>query len=184
MNSSIRQADISDVKIICALGVATFYEAYCLQDDSQDLANYVLESFSVGQIEREIGDQDSTFFIAEVEGCAIGYAKMRENAPAECLQGENAVEIQRIYILEKFKGAGVGNALMQRCFAEARRKNYEAVWLGVWEQNLSAQRFYQKYGFTKVGELTFPYGETVGINHVLKLDLGRDWGKNKIEEML
>lgn len=171
MNISIRQAEISDVQIICALGVATFYEAYVLQDDSRDLARYVLESFSAEQIEREIGDKNSTFFIAEVEQSAVGYAKMRENAPAECLRGENTVEIQRIYILEKLKGAGVGNALMQRCFAEARRKNYGSVWLGVWEQNLSAQRFYQKYGFIKVGELTFPYGETVGINHVLKLDL-------------
>lgn len=171
MNISIRQAEIADVQIICALGVTTFYEAYCLQDDSRDLANYVLESFSAEQIERELEDKDSTFFIAEVEGCAVGYAKMRENSQAECLRGANTVEIQRIYILEKLKGVGVGNALMQGCFAEARRKNYESVWLGVWERNLSAQKFYQKYGFQKVGELTFPYGETVGINHVLKLDL-------------
>lgn len=171
MNISIRQAGIDDLQIICALGVTTFYEAYCLQDDSRDLARYVLECFSAEQIEREIEDKDSTFFIAEIDNCAVGYAKMRENAPAECVCGENTVEIQRVYILEKLKGKGVGNALMQRCFTEARRKNYESVWLGVWEQNLSAQKFYQKLGFIKVGELTFPYGETVGINHVLKLDM-------------
>jgi ribosomal protein S18 acetylase RimI-like enzyme len=173
MNLTTRKADISDVKIISALGITTFYEAYFLQDDSGDLANYVLESFSVEKIEREIADKDSTFFIAEADGCAVGYAKLRENAPAECVKGENAVEIQRVYILEKMRGKSVGDALMRKCFAEARRKKYESVWLGVWEENLAAQRFYKKYGFEKVGELYFPYGETVGTNHVLKLDLDR-----------
>lgn len=171
MNISIRQADISDVQVICALGVTTFYEAYCLQDDSRDLANYILESFSSEQIEKELTSKDSTFFIAEVDGYAVGYAKLRANAPAEYLRGENAVEIQRIYILEKMKGKRIGNALMQKCFDEARQKSYEAVWLGVWEKNPAAQRFYRKYGFVKVGELDFPYGETVGTNYILKLDL-------------
>lgn len=171
MNISIRHADIADLKIVCALGAATFYEAYCLQDDSNDLATYVLENFSLEQIEMELTDANSMFLIAEVNACAIGYAKLRENSLAECLNGTNAVEIQRVYLLEKLRGKGVGKAIMERCFTEARRKNYEAVWLGVWERNLEARKFYQKYGFTKVGELTFPYGETVGINHVLKLDL-------------
>ena len=121
MNIFIRQADISDIQIICALGVTTFYEAYCLQDDSRDLAKYVLESFSAAQIETELNDEDSTFFIAEADGCAVGYAKLRENAAAECLRGENTVEIQRIYILEKMKGKRIGDALMRKCFDEARR---------------------------------------------------------------
>ncbi len=171
MNISIRQSGISDVQIIRALGVTTFYDAYCLQDDSRNLANYVLESFSFEQIETELNDVHSTFFIAEADGYAVGYAKLRENALAKCLQGENTVEIQRIYVLEKMKGKGVGDALMRKCFDEARRRNYASVWLGVWEKNPAAQKFYRKYGFIKVGELTFPYGETVGINYVLKLNL-------------
>lgn len=171
MNLSIRKADISDAKIICALGVTTFYEAYFEFDDSNDLAEYVLENFSVGQIERELKDNNSTFHIAQIERSAVGYAKLRENAPAECLAGENTIEIQRVYILEKMRGKGVGAALMKKCFDEARRKNYESVWLGVWEQNLAAQKFYRKYGFQKVGEITFPYGQTTGTNYVLKLDL-------------
>ena len=116
MNLSIRKAGISDLKIICALGITTFYEAYCLQDDSKDLANYVLESFSIEQIERELTDENSTFFVAEVDACAVGYAKLRENSPAECLESENTIEIQRIYILEKMKGKSVGDASDAKMF--------------------------------------------------------------------
>jgi ribosomal protein S18 acetylase RimI-like enzyme len=171
MNLSIRQADISDVKIICALGATTFYEAYYEQDESSDLADYVLESFSPAQIKKEFNDANSTFFIAELNGKAVGYAKLRENSAVACLENENAVELHRIYILERAKGKGVGGKLLNRCFETARAKGYETIWLGVWEENPAAIRFYEKTGFAKVGELEFPYGENVGTNYVMKMNL-------------
>ncbi|MDQ3713079.1 MAG: GNAT family N-acetyltransferase [Acidobacteriota bacterium] len=171
MNLSIRQADISDTNIICALGVTTFYEAYFEQDESSDLANYVLENFNPAQIEAELNNTDSTFFIAEINGKAVGYAKLRENSTVDCLKNENAVELHRIYILERAKGKRVGGKLLNRCFETARAKGYETIWLGVWEQNSAAQSFYERLGFVKVGEVQFPYGETVGTNFVLKLEL-------------
>ncbi len=171
MKLSIRHADISDTNIICALGVTTFYEAYFELDESRDLANYVLESFGLAQIEAELNDTDSTFFIAESNGKAVGYAKLRENSTDDCLENENAIELHRIYILERAKGKGVGGELLNRCFETARAKGYETIWLGVWEENSAALKFYEKLGFVKVGELQFPYGETVGTNFVLKIKL-------------
>ncbi len=79
--------------------------------------------------------------------------------------------MHRIYILERAKGKGVGGKLLNRCFETARAKGYETIWLGVWEQNSAAQSFYERLGFVKVGEVQFPYGETVGTNFVLKLEL-------------
>lgn len=168
---SIRRAGISDLKMICALGITTFYEAYFEQDDARDLANYVLESFSLKQIESELEDENSAFFVAEADGVTVGYAKLRENSEVECLKDVEAIELQRIYILEKAKGRGVGEALMKRCFEEARAKNYTKIWLGVWERNFAAQRFYEKFGFAKIGEHQFPYGASVGTNFVLVRNL-------------
>jgi len=171
MNISIRQADISDINIICALGATTFYEAYFEQDEPGDLAKYVLENFSPAQIEAEVNNTNSTFFIAELNGKAVGYAKLREDSTVDCLKNENAVELHRIYILERAKGKGVGIKLINQCFESARARGYKTIWLGVWEQNSAALKFYKKLGFVKVGELEFPYGETVGTNFVLKIKL-------------
>ena len=171
MNLSIRQADASDTNIICTLSVTTFYEAYFEQDDSRDLADYVLESFSPAQIEAELNSADSTFFIAESNGKAVGYAKLRENSRVDCLENETAIELHRIYILERAKGKGVGGELMNRCFETARAKGYKTIWLGVWEENPTARKFYEKLGFVKVGKLQFPYGKTVGTNSVMKMEL-------------
>ncbi|HEX8639085.1 MAG TPA: GNAT family N-acetyltransferase [Pyrinomonadaceae bacterium] len=171
MNLSIRRADVTDKNIICALGVATFYEAYFEQDDSHDLANYVLESFGSERMEGELNDANSTFFIAELNGRAVGYAKLRENSAVDCLKSANGVELQRIYLLERAKGRGVGAALLNRCLEVARAKGYEMLWLGVWELNSAALAFYEKAGFVKAGEVLFPYGASVGTNCVMKIDL-------------
>lgn len=171
MNVTIRQATTSDIYIISALGITTFYEAYYEQDDSGNLADYVLKSFSLQQIKEELNDENSTFIIAESEEKAVGYAKLRENSPAECVKNENAIELQRIYILEKARGKNVGKQLMDESYRIAREKGYETIWLGVWEENEKAQKFYERLGFERVGELEFPYGNVVGTNFVLKLDL-------------
>lgn len=171
MNLSIRLAGISDTNILCTLGVTTFYEAYFEQDDSDDLANYVIESFNPKKIKAELNDKNSTFFIAELNGKGVGYAKLRENSKVDCLKSENAIELQRIYILERVRGKGVGGELLNWCVEAARTKGYEMIWLSVWVENPSAVKFYEKLGFVKIGEMQFPYGKTVGTNHVMKLKL-------------
>lgn len=171
MNLSIRQTDVSDKNIICALGITTFYEAYFEQDDSHDLANYVLESFGSARMKSELNDANSTFFIAELNGKAVGYAKLRENSMVDCLKNANAVELQRIYLLERAKRKRAGAALLNRCLEAARVKGYETLWLGVWELNSAALAFYEKAGFVKAGEVRFPYGKSVGTNCVMKIDL-------------
>ena len=45
------------------------------------------------------------------------------------------------------------------------------LWLGVWEENPRALRFYEKHGFERVGTLEFPYADTVGVNAVMQLEL-------------
>jgi diamine N-acetyltransferase len=166
-NINIRLAGESDAELLSALGTTTFYEAYFEQDVSDDLGAYCVEAFNLAQIKSEIENRQSTFFIAEWQGKAVGYAKLREDSTAPGTENLNGVELQRIYILEKVKGRGVGQALMKRCFAEAARQGYASIWLGVWRYNLPAQQFYEKLGFEKVGELQFKYGDGFETNFVL-----------------
>lgn len=164
---NIRQATANDAELLAALGSATFYEAYFEQDDSNHLGAYCVEAFNLSQMKNELADRNSIFFIAEWLGKAVGYAKLREGSTADGLEGEKAIEIQRIYILEKMKGKSFGAALMLKCFAEAKRKGCALIWLGVWRYNLPAQKFYANFGFEKVGELPFKYHEGFEINFVL-----------------
>ena len=171
MNLTIRKADISDSKIISALAVTTFYEAYFEQDPAIALANYVIDFFNLEKIKAEIEDENSTFFIAEIDKKAVGYAKLRKNSKTKCVEVENSIELQRIYVLEKMKGKNIGKMLLQKCLNEAKNGNFEMLWLGVWSQNSTAQKFYEKSGFERIGELKFEYGSEFETNFVMKFAL-------------
>jgi GNAT superfamily N-acetyltransferase len=167
----IRFAEADDLKLLVALGMTTCYEAYFELDPPKDIAEYCVWSFSPEQLKTELEDKNSTFLIAEPDGRAVGYAKLREGKRIECMAGKNAVEIQRIYILEKMKGKRIGERLINRCFEIAKARGFETVWLGVWDKNTAAQKFYEKIGMTRVGWTDFSDGKTEFINMVFAKDL-------------
>lgn len=167
----IRKADIDDLKLLSAISITTCYEAYFELDPSKDLAEYCDWAFNQRQMKTEIEDPNSTFLIAEFGGKTVGYAKLRENKFIKCLKDKNAIEVQRIYILEKMKGKHIGNALMNRCYEIAAEKGYETVWLGVWDKNTAAQKFYERIGMKKVGTTDFSDGKSSFINFVMAKDL-------------
>ena len=170
----IREAGAADAGLISVLGGVTFYEAYFEQDAPPDLANYILDAFEINKIRAEIENPQATFFILYLDGKAVGYAKLREDSEVYCIENETAVELQRIYLVERVFGKGLGKLLLNHCLEYAGQKGFSTLWLGVWEENIRARKFYEKYGFRRVGTITFPYGDTVGTNFVMEKVLSKN----------
>lgn len=150
------------------LATAAFYEAYFEQDDPHDLANYILESFNLDSVIEQMADPAATFFLAYLDGRAVGYAKLVEGSREPCITAAKVAELKRIYIIERVWRKGIGELLLRHCVEEARRLGMDSIWLGVWQQNARAFPFYEKHGFVKVGTLEFPYADSVGINDVME----------------
>ena len=55
-----------------------------------------------------------------------------------------ALEIARLYAAINYIGQGIGALLMQHCIAYAKSNAASSIWLGVWQQNTKAIRFYTK----------------------------------------
>jgi diamine N-acetyltransferase len=157
--TTIRRATFKDAVLVAVLGAATNYETYFETDESEDLAKYIADSFSPQAIKAELEDRKNLFFLAETDGKAVGYTKLREGQPDECVAGENTVELQQIYVLEKMTRHGIGRILLQKCLDEAKAKGFASLWLKVFELNGRAIEFYQRQGFTQAGESSFCYGE-------------------------
>lgn len=168
---TVRNATVEDINILAALGTTTCYEAYFELDPSSDLADYCARIYSPDNIRCEFEDVNSTYFIAEIDDRAVGFAKLRENNRVECLGDAHAIELQRIYVLERVKGQNVGKVLLERCLQAAREKAYKTLWLGVWDKNLRAQRFYEKVGMKNVGTTGFNDGKNDFINFVYAIDV-------------
>ena len=168
---TVRRATPEDVNLLASLATVSFYEAYFEQDDSYDLSNYLVENFSPSVISADLAGSESIYLIAFRDGKAVGYAKLRDGEVHESVTIPNAIELQRCYLIERVWGTGIGDVLLDRCFVEAREKGKEVLWLGVWEENQRGLSFYRKHGFERVGTLTFPYGDSVGINAVMQISL-------------
>jgi ribosomal protein S18 acetylase RimI-like enzyme len=172
-NLKIRRGTVEDAKTLAPLAVKIFNDTFAANplNKPEDMQAYIAEFMSVAAFEQELADKDSIFFIAESDGEMIGYAKLKENSIEDSVSDTNPIELCRLYVAHEFHGAGIARKLMNECFAEARRKDFQTMWLGVWEFNFRAQRFYEKLGFSKVGEHVFQLGSDPQTDFVMEKKL-------------
>jgi diamine N-acetyltransferase len=171
MSLIIRRATTGDLHLISVLAITTHYEAYFKLDPSHDLADYCVRFFNVETVKSELENPKLTYLIAEFEGNAVGFAELREGKEIECMEGKNAIEIQRIYVIELIKGKKIGKALFEKCSEIGREKDFETIWLGVWDKNIAAQQFYEKIGMKNVGFTDFSDGKNDFINLVFAKEI-------------
>ena len=157
-NLYIRCARIEDADLLAELGAQTFAETFSEDNTPEDMTAYLAASFSLEKLTAELTDPLSIFFIAEVDGQAAGYAKLHPGKASDGVEGQEPVELVRLYVSRKWLGRGVGQALMRRCIDAARGKGFQTIWLGVWERNSRALAFYRKWNFREVGDHIFQLG--------------------------
>lgn len=156
----IRQATKEDAEMLKNLCYQTFWDAFHEhpKNSPEDMADYMATAFSLEQIKTELADTQNIFLIAEIENEAAGYAKLIVESREEPIKATKPLELARLYSHQKFLGKGVGAKLMEKSFAIAERLNCNAMWLGVWEFNPRAQKFYEKYDFRVIGQHIFQLG--------------------------
>jgi diamine N-acetyltransferase len=156
----IRQATPDDAKLLTDLAYTTFWDAFAHHPKNapDDLNHYMRQAFNLDQITEELADPNSIFLIAEIEGKAAGYAKLILSSIEAGITAKHPIELSRLYSHQEYLGQGVGQTLMDASFERARNENSDVMWLGVWEYNPRAQRFYEKNGFRIVGKHTFQLG--------------------------
>jgi diamine N-acetyltransferase len=157
----IRLAVLDDAVHIAEFGARTFEAAFGADNRPQDMQQYIAENFSPQQIERELMDPRSIFLLAHAGERLVGYARLIDGEEPDFVENPDPIELVRIYVEPEFIGAGFGSALMQACLETAQRAGYRSIWLGVWEKNARAIKFYERWGFVKLGTHQFILGQDV-----------------------
>ena len=162
MEINIRRININDVTALSIIAQQTFFDTFTGTCTDEDMQDFLKQFYNEEQLGKELLDPETFCYFAEANGVPIAYLHFKEdytNFPAE--KKWKALELKRIYVLKAFHGEGIAQKLMDFVLNFAAENKYEMLWLGVWEHNIRAQKFYDKYGFKNSGYThDFPIGNT------------------------
>lgn len=164
----ITQATINDIPRLQQIGRRTFLETFSGSNSEENMSKYLEEGFAVEKLTGEMCNKDSRFFFALLDGEVIGYLKLNAGQSQTELQDDRSLEIERIYVLASYHGRKVGALLYNKALEIAGELNAEYLWLGVWERNERAIRFYQKNGFVAFDKHIFRLGEDEQTDILMK----------------
>lgn len=167
----VREAQVNDIPELREVAITTYHDTFAQFNTPQNMTAYFEEAYNLKTLTSELAENNSKLFLACEDDKILGFARLREYEEVRELLGDNTVELQRLYVLTDAQGRSVGRLLMQTALEYAANKNYEWIWLGVWERNFKAQEFYNKWGFEKFSEHTFWQGDDPQIDWLLKKKL-------------
>jgi diamine N-acetyltransferase len=161
----------ADAEELADIGRATFLDTYSAETSPDDMREFLRDAYRPQTVRAELEAPGSRFFIARAGGAAAGYLKLNTgDAQGERLEGVG-VEIEAIYVHRRFQGMGIGNLMLAHARAEAEAIGADHIWLGVWEQNRPAIRFYERMGFIEIGSRPFRFGSVEHTDLIMRCDL-------------
>lgn len=170
-NPVITEAGTEDAEALSKLGVATFVEKFGHLYRDDDLRHFLNASHSPAFYTEALLVPGNKFWKAEDgSGALVGYAmagKMTlplEDAP------DDAVELKRLYIAAPHQSAGLGARFMSTIFEWVENQGSPNLYLSVFSENDGAQRFYDRYGFRRVGSYEFLVGTHRDLEYILLRD--------------
>ena len=172
MEINIRKISVADVEQLSALARQTFYDTFKDTCTAEDMEMFLQQYYNTGQLSAELNNPLTYCFFVEVDDKPVAYLHFMEDYNSLPLMKKwKALELKRIYVLKEFHGKSIGQVLYEKAISIALQKNAEYIWLGVWEENPRAIRFYEKNGFLEFDKHIFKLGDDEQTDIMMKLEL-------------
>lgn len=170
-NIEIKRITLCDINKLQDISRRTFFETFSESNAKEDMDNYLESSFSSAKLTSELNNPNSEFYFAQLDNNVIGYLKVNYGESQTELKDSKALEIERIYVVKEFHGKNVGQLLYKKAMQVAMNIDAVYIWLGVWEENPKAIRFYKKNGFVEFDKHIFKLGDNEQTDIMMKLRL-------------
>ncbi|MGI9552293.1 MAG: GNAT family N-acetyltransferase [Aurantibacter sp.] len=128
------------------VGKKSYAEHYLDLWQDRDPSPYIDESFTEEVLHRDLKNQNSNLFIIYSNNAPIGVLKIIVNRKIGHYTSDEALLLQKIYLLNECSGTGIGSYTLAFVLDFAKRRNKKVVWLDVMKKGRALQ-FYLKKGF-------------------------------------
>jgi diamine N-acetyltransferase len=159
---TMRRITLRDVPALSVLAKQTFCDTFtgtCTEEDMQD---FLERYYNENTLAKEVEDKSMEYFFAMIDEEIVGYLLFADGKEdfAE-IHGSTALELKRFYVSKEFHGKGTAHKMMDFFLGHAKAQGYDTAFLGVWEFNHRAQKFYSKFDFKLTNHRhNFPIGKT------------------------
>ena len=171
MKLRFQECRFSDVEQLVEISRKTFVDSFEKDNEPEDFKNYIDAAFERNTIASQLNNKKSFFYFVFKSEDLVGYFKLNTGDAQTDIKSEDAIELERIYVLDEFQGQQIGQRMLQEAFKLASQQNKNYIWLGVWERNRAAIRFYQKHGFSKFDTHPYYIGRDKQIDWLMRFDL-------------
>ena len=161
----------TDLDELRDISISTFYESFIWYNTEENMQLYIGNFLSHKNLYEDLTNPDSAFYFAKMEGKVIGYIKLNWGKAQTDLKDSNGLEIERIYIIKEFRGKNIGQILFNKALQLTHENDFDHLWLGVWEKNTGAIKFYERNGMVKFGTHPFMLGEDLQTDHLMKFEV-------------
>jgi GNAT superfamily N-acetyltransferase len=169
---TIRRATPADAETVSRLATRTFVETFGHLYPDEDLQAFLADAYAVEKQRTILAHPEYAIWLLELGGVAIGHAAAGPCGLPHPEVAPGDGELKRLYLLQSHQNGGLGARLFSTAIDWLQREGPRRLWIGVWSENLGAQRFYARHGFAKIGEYEFPVGRVRDREFVLRRERG------------
>ena len=161
----------SELEKLKYLSIKTFEETFSDQNTDDNMNKYLRLNMNSFKLLNDLKNPNIEFYFTYNKTSLIGYLKLNyKDAQTENVLENKAFEIERIYLLKTFQNMGYGKQLFKKIVSIGKLKGYRRLWLGVWEHNLPAIKFYNKLKLKIFDKHNFIMGNDIQTDFLMKFD--------------
>jgi ribosomal protein S18 acetylase RimI-like enzyme len=154
----VHRVQKADLLALQEISRQTFFDAFGEVNTNEDMNHYLEVNLSMEQLTLEFNNPSTSFYFAKNGKETLAYLKLNELDAQTEKRAMPSMEIERIYVRKEFQNSGVGQFLLNHSIQITKDKQLKLIWLGVWEHNVPAIRFYERNQFQLFGKHAFMLG--------------------------
>lgn len=169
---NIKPCSISDLHALQDIAINSYGDHYLYLWHDGGMW-YIDRCFSDKALKNELEDENAAFFLIYAEEELVGFLKLNIHKETEGYTAQEALELERIYLLKSASGKGIGKEAVNFTKQYAQNLGKKVIWLKAMDSSKSVD-FYEQNGFAKCGTYTLDFeamkAEYRGM-YVLKMEL-------------
>ena len=123
-NITLRSVEKTEIDSLQKISKSTFFETFVNDCLPEDMEKFLSDAFNFKILSSELENPESQFFFAEADQKIIGYLKINQGKAQTEQKLENALEIERLYVISDFHGKKVGHLLMNKALEIAKSEKF------------------------------------------------------------